>query len=119
VEKALRRIAWRPNKPLMAQPPLIICRIKSVDSTALSADSMLLAVGAVHHQLIRGGKRMRVQHYYLAKPRGAKTRWVAAGLRGAEIGPYGASCLWGPYLGSTKTTCGEVFLSGGIPRKKE
>src|SRR5581483_6591522 len=58
LEAALHRLTDAASHAVDAEPALLVLSDRGVDA-AHAAIPMLLAVGAVHHHLIREGKRMR------------------------------------------------------------
>ncbi len=90
LEKALRRIAVKAEQAVDGETRLIILSDQGVDHAHI-AIPMLLAVGAVHNQLIRGGKRMKCS--IICETGEARDVHQVACLIG-----YGASAVC-PYLG--------------------
>jgi len=103
MEPALRKICDDAAKAIDEGKNIIILSDRGVDEHNAPI-SMLLAVGAVHHHLIREGKRMRAS--IIAETGEARDVHQIALLIG-----YGASAV-NPYL--ALETLSNIFFSGGF-----
>ena len=103
LKPALDRICRAASEAINGGKNLIILSDRSVDAGSAPIP-MLLAVGAVHHHLIRDGKRMRAS--IVAETAEARDVHQVALLIG-----YGASAV-NPYLAFE--TIGNMFLSGAL-----
>ncbi|MEX0786296.1 MAG: glutamate synthase central domain-containing protein, partial [Dehalococcoidia bacterium] len=103
LEPALRRVCEAASEAIEHGADILILSDRNVDE-ANAPIPMLLAVGAVHHHLIREGKRMRAS--IIAETAEARDVHQVALLIG-----YGASAV-NPYLAFE--TISNIFFSGGF-----
>jgi glutamate synthase (ferredoxin) len=103
MERALRELCRRASEAIDAGKNVLILSDRGVDA-ANAPISMLLAAGAVHHHLIREGKRMRAS--IVAETAEARDVHQIALLIG-----YGASAV-NPYLAFE--TISSMFFSGSF-----
>ena len=103
LEPALRRLCQAASEAIDRGKNIIILSDRSVDATNAPIP-MLLAMGAVHHHLIRDGKRMRAS--LVAETAEARDVHQIALLIG-----YGASAV-NPYLAFE--TIGNMFFAGAF-----